>query len=227
MPAPKAPSADINLRASASPSKNKTSQTQPLSKAATSQVPTNTSPSGGKIAPSFETSVSQKASACRTLKSHVLHLTHLQAILQKHNRTFDEADVRMSFGPVSETSYWQAMKNESTKEISEVEEKAKGVRKEMVPYLAEKALGRPLPIEIVNMIHGIMDRPEKKARVTDNPNSLAAMAEKLDLKEEQAWDLEMAELYAEADAENTKEIMETLDRWSRHLDWMRKNGRGL
>lgn len=77
------------------------------------------------------------------------------------------------------------------------------------------------------MIHGIMDRPEKKARVTDNPNSLAAMAEKLDLKEEQAWDLEMAELYAEADAENTKEIMETLDRWSRHLDWMRKNGRGL
>lgn len=76
------------------------------------------------------------------------------------------------------------------------------------------------------MIRNIMDRPEKKVSVAKDPNSLAALAKKLDLKDE-AWDLEMAELYAEADAENTKEIMETLDRWSRHMDWMAKNGRGF
>lgn len=110
-----------------------TPQKQTPSKPVTGQVPTNTSPavpSGKDISPSSDT---RKASACRNLKTHVLHLTHLQAILQKHNRTFDEADVRMSFGTASEIPYWQAKKNESTKKIQEAEEQGKGVRKEMVP----------------------------------------------------------------------------------------------
>ncbi|KAL8666293.1 MAG: hypothetical protein Q9202_001562 [Teloschistes flavicans] len=192
-------------------------------------MPTDVStvaPSNNDIPPASDALGSPKASACRTLKMHLHRLTDLEATLQKHNRTVDEADMRISFGQASETPYWQRMKNESMNKISEVEVEVKSVRRKMVPYLAQRALGRPLPTEIINMIHYLMDRPEEKTSVANNLNSLAAMAENPDL-EEQVWDLEMAELYAEADAENTKEIMETLDRCSRHLERMATEGGGF